>query len=55
MLPNVKSDFGSRDMRIDSKKAQPPVIARGRIARTYMYMDLTYPKYKMSKQQGKLM
>ncbi|WP_065204259.1 endonuclease [Shewanella woodyi] len=55
MLPNVKSDFGSCDMRIDSRKAQPPVTARGRIARTYMYMEQTYPKYKMSKQQRKLM
>ena len=55
MLPAVKSGFGSCDMRIDNKKAQPPVRARGRIARTYMYMELTYPKYKMSKQQRKLM
>ena len=51
----VKSDFGSCDMRIDNKKAQPPVAARGRIARTYMYMDQTYPKYSMSKQQRQLM
>lgn len=56
MLPGeVKSDFGSCDMRIDSRKAQPPEIARGSIARTYMYMEMTYPKYKMSKQQSQLM
>jgi deoxyribonuclease-1 len=55
MLPAVKSKFGSCDMRIYAEKAQPPVTARGRIARTYMYMDLTYPKYKMSKQQRQLM
>lgn len=56
LLPDdVKSDFGSCDMRIDSKKAQPPVLSRGRIARTYMYMEATYPKYKMSKQQRNLM
>ncbi len=54
-LPSAQSDFGSCDMRIDNKKAQPPVLARGRIARTYMYMDQTYPKYKMSKQQRQLM
>lgn len=50
-----KSDFGSCDMRIEGKKAQPPERARGRIARTYMYMDMVYPKYSMSKQQRNLM
>lgn len=55
MLPGEKSDFGSCDMRIDKQKAQPPVASRGRIARTYMYMDSTYPKYQMSKQQRQLM
>jgi deoxyribonuclease-1 len=55
MLPAAKSDFGSCDMRIDDRKAQPPEAARGIIARTYMYMEQTYPKYKMSKQQSQLM
>lgn len=55
MLPSAKSDFGSCDMRIDNRKAQPPVEARGRIARSYMYMEQTYPTYKMSKQQRQLM
>ncbi|MEZ8737471.1 endonuclease [Vibrio sp. 10N.222.51.E8] len=55
MLPTIKSDFGSCDMRIYNKKAQPPVASRGRIARTYMYMEATYPKYQMSKQQRQLM
>ena len=55
MLPSAKSDFGSCDMRIDNRKAQPPVAAHGRIARTYMYMEQTYPKYNMSKQQRQLM
>jgi deoxyribonuclease-1 len=55
MLPSEKSDFGSCDMLIDNRKAQPPIAARGIIARTYMYMEDTYPKYKMSKQQSRLM
>ncbi|WP_199438537.1 endonuclease [Vibrio owensii] len=55
MLPSEKSDFGSCDMRIDNKKVQPPIASRGRIARTYMYMEATYPKYRMSSQQRKLM
>ncbi|PKH31978.1 endonuclease [Shewanella sp. ALD9] len=55
MLPSAVSDFGSCDMRIDERKAQPPIAARGVIARTYMYMEHAYPKYKMSKQQSQLM
>lgn len=55
MLPSVNSDFGSCDMRIDDRKAQPPESSRGTIARTYMYMEQSYSKYKMSKQQQQLM
>lgn len=50
-----KSDFGSCDMKIDNKKAEPPENARGRIARSYMYMESAYPRYKMSKSQRQLM
>ncbi len=55
MLPNSESLFGTCDMRIEGRKAQPPESARGRIARTYLYMDRSYPRYRMSKQQKKLM
>lgn len=55
LLPSVVSEFGSCQMKIDNRKSEPPVSARGRIARTYMYMDTTYPKYAMSKQQRQLM
>ena len=56
MLPEKStSDFGTCDMRIEGNKAQPPASARGRIARTYLYMDKVYPRYSMSKQQRKLM
>ncbi|PMF80619.1 endonuclease I [Vibrio breoganii] len=55
MLPSVESDFGTCAMKIDYKKAEPPEEARGRISRTYMYMDQSYPKYSMSKQQTQLM
>ena len=51
----ANSSFGSCDMRIKSKKAVPPESARGRIARTHLYMDSTYPKFSMSKQQTQLM
>ncbi|WP_318414279.1 endonuclease [Photobacterium leiognathi] len=61
MLPSTSSknyrSFGSCDMIIDKKDhdAQPPERARGVIARTYMYFEAVYPKYKMSKQQRRLM
>lgn len=52
---DAESDFGSCEMRISERKVEPPVSARGRIARTYLYMQDTYKRYKMSKQQAKLM
>lgn len=47
--------FGSCPMLIGNRKALPPEDARGRIARAYLYMHNTYRRYKMSKQQFKLM
>ena len=55
MLPGENSDFGSCDMKIANRKAEPPVGARGRIARTYLYMDEAYDRYNMSRQQKQLM
>ena len=55
MLPSEKSSFGSCEMKINNRKAEPPVSARGRIARTYLYMEETYSRYKMSRQQHQLM
>ncbi|SGY95004.1 endonuclease [Moritella viscosa] len=55
MLPDEKSDFGSCDMKIENRKAEPPESARGRIARTYLYMESTYSRYSMSKSQRQLM
>lgn len=56
MLPGEKPDFGSCEMKIADRKAEPPVRARGQIARTYKYMADAYgPRYKMSRQQVQLM
>lgn len=56
MLPGEAPDFGSCEMKIADKKAEPPVRARGQIARTYKYMAETYgPRYRMSRQQQQLM
>jgi deoxyribonuclease-1 len=55
MLPAERSDFGSCAMKIENRKAEPPEAARGRIARTYIYMDDAYKRYNMSKSQRQLM
>lgn len=55
MLPAAQSDFGSCKMKIDNRKAEPPEAAKGRISRTYLYMENTYKRYSMSKSQRKLM
>jgi len=55
MLGDVKSSFGSCAMKIENRKAEPPVASRGVIARTYLYMDSIYASYKMSRQQRQLM
>jgi deoxyribonuclease-1 len=55
MLPSATSDFGSCAIKIDNRKAEPPIKARGRIARTYLYMEGAYKRYNMSKSQLQLM
>ena len=50
-----ESDFGSCQMKVSNRKVEPPVYTRGPIARTYLYMESVYPRYKMSKQQRQLM
>lgn len=55
MLSTQQNSFGNCEMKIENKKAEPPKNARGRIARTYLYMDATYPNYSMSNQQKQLM
>lgn len=55
MLPHARSDFGSCDFRVDDRKAQPPEISRGMIARAYLYMESEYSRYKMSNSQRQLM
>ena len=55
MLPGEKPDFGSCEMKIADRKAEPPIRSRGQIARTYKYMADAYaPRYRMSRQQAQL-
>lgn len=55
LLNEEKSSFGSCEMKISARKAEPPVNARGIIARSYIYMHETYKQYTMSRQQYQLM
>lgn len=55
MLAGEPSTFGTCEMKIADRKAEPPARARGQIARTYFYMQDSYSRYHMSKQQEQLM
>ena len=55
MLPHAQSDFGTCEMKIDGRRAEPPERARGQIARTHLYMASAYPRFRLSDQQRKLM
>lgn len=54
-MSHAKSSFGVCNMKIANRKADPPLSARGKIARTYLYMENAYPRYNMSSGQRKLM
>ena len=43
MIPGEAREFGSCDMEIKDRKAEPPPAVRGDIARTYFYMEAAYP------------
>ena len=56
MLTGEQSTFGTCEMKIADRKAEPPARARGQIARTYFYMQDAYgPRYHMSRQHEQLM
>ena len=42
-------------MKIEDRAVEPPEYTRGAIARTMLYMQDSYPKYRMSSAQQKLM
>ena len=52
---DAPAPFGSCPMKIQDGKVEPPAPARGKIARTYLYMESAYPRYQMSDAQRKLM
>ena len=55
IIPGEKREFGTCDMEIENKRAEPPPEKRGDIARTYFYMEYAYPAYvKISEGQRKM-
>ena len=56
MLPDMESTFGSCPMKVDEQnhRAEPPEAARGQLARAALYMDDSYPRYNLSRQQKQL-
>lgn len=48
-------NFGTCEMKVAKGKAEPPNRTRGQIARTYLYMQDSYPQFHMSAEQQKLM
>lgn len=52
---DTPSSFGSCPMKIQDKKAEPPSPARGVIARTYLYFEDVYSRFKMSDSNRRLM
>lgn len=55
MIPGEKREFGTCDMEIEGRKAEPRSEVRGNIARTYMYMNAAYPGHGIiSKKNRKL-
>ena len=44
-IDGEKREFGKCDIEIKNKKVEPAPKIRGDIARTYLYMEQTYPQY----------
>jgi deoxyribonuclease-1 len=46
---DIPNSFGSCAMKIEGKKVEPPHYVKGVIARTYLYMEQEYPRFKINK------
>lgn len=53
-LPRENSAFGSCRAKAAGNRFEPPDAAKGELARAALYMDETYPVYKLSAQQKRL-
>ena len=53
-LPHAAPTFGTCPARVDGKRFEPPVRAKGQVARAGLYMAHAYPEYRLSAQQRRL-
>lgn len=53
-LPDTSMNFGSCLAKVDANRFEPPDRAKGQVARAALYMDASYPRYRLSKQQARL-
>lgn len=54
MLPDSPPVFGSCPAKTDQKHFEPPDSAKGQVARAALYMEASYPEYRIGRQQKKL-
>ena len=55
-LGDADMPFGETcPVKLRSRKVEPPARSKGVVARAYLYMDWAYKRYKMSRQQKRLM
>ena len=52
---DTPNTFGSCAMKIQERKVEPPHHIKGIIARTYLYMENAYPRYKISNKMKKML
>lgn len=55
MHPSVKSAFGTCLLKIYENQVEPPEWTKGAIARTYFYVEMVYPSFKISDKMRKLL
>lgn len=53
-LPGEPSAFGICNAKVDGPRFEPPNRAKGEVARASLYMEASYPNYRLSDQQRKL-
>lgn len=51
---DIPNSFGSCAMKIEGKKIEPPHYVKGVIARTYLYMEQEYPRFKINNSMKKM-
>lgn len=54
-LPEIEPSFGSCAAKVKDRMFEPPDRAKGQVARAGLYMDKSYPQFRLSARQKKLL